>query len=128
MSTLNLTIIQTQLYWEDKEANLDMLSQKIKSITEYTEVIILPEMFNTGFSMQPEKFAETMEGPSIDWMRRLAEEEERYLLVHLLLWKVVNIIIDWFGCFLMDKWVITTKDICLPLQEKTNIIPLETKD
>jgi predicted amidohydrolase len=76
LSTLSFTIIQTQLHWEDKGANLDMLSQKIKSITEYTEIIILPEMFNTGFSMQPEKFAETMEGPTVDWMKKLAEEKK----------------------------------------------------
>ena len=76
MSTLHFTIIQTQLHWEDKGANLEMLSEKIKSISEYTEIIILPEMFNTGFSMQPEKLAETMEGPTIDWMKRMAEEKK----------------------------------------------------
>ena len=40
MSTLSFTIIQTQLHWEDKAANLDMLSQKIKNIEEYTEIIV----------------------------------------------------------------------------------------
>ena len=54
-----------------------MLSQKIQQIQEYTEIIILPEMFNTGFSMQPEKLAETMEGPTIDWMKRISEEKRK---------------------------------------------------
>ena len=85
MSTLSFTIIQTQLYWEDKAANLDMLSQKIKNIQEYTEIIVLPEMFNTGFSMQPEKFAETMEGPTIDWMKRLSEEKRAIITGSLII-------------------------------------------
>ena len=72
MSTLRFSIIQTSLFWEDKGANLDLLGQKIMGITEPTEIIVLPEMFNTGFSMQPEKFAETMDGPSVDWMRRMS--------------------------------------------------------
>ena len=75
MSTLTLTLIQTQLHWEDKQANLQMLKQKIQSITERTEVIILPEMFSTGFSMKPEQFAETMEGESVAWMKSIALEK-----------------------------------------------------
>ena len=72
MSTLRFSIIQTSLFWEDKGANLDLLGQKIMGITEPTEIIVLPEMFNTGFSMQREKLAETMDGPSVDWMRRMS--------------------------------------------------------
>ncbi|MBS1936074.1 MAG: nitrilase family protein, partial [Bacteroidetes bacterium] len=64
MSTLTVTLIQTNLYWEDKSANLEMLEKKINSISEKTEIVILPEMFSTGFSMQPEKLAETMDGPT----------------------------------------------------------------
>ncbi len=75
MSSLHFSIIQTSLFWENKGANLDMLAQKIRSIEEPAEIIVLPEMFTTGFSMQPEKFAETMDGPTIDWMRRLSEEK-----------------------------------------------------
>ena len=76
MSTLTLTLIQTPLFWEDKGANLDLLSQKIAAIEEYTEIIVLPEMFSTGFSMQPAKFAETMDGPTIAWMRSLSAEKK----------------------------------------------------
>ena len=69
MASLTLSIIQTDLTWEDKVANLNMLQQKIDAIEERTEIIILPEMFNTGFTMQPELFAETMEGETVQWMK-----------------------------------------------------------
>jgi predicted amidohydrolase len=72
MSALTFTLIQTRLHWEDKAANLQMLEEKINSITEKTQVVVLPEMFSTGFSMKPELLAETMDGETISWMKRLA--------------------------------------------------------
>jgi omega-amidase len=72
MSNLSITIIQTNLHWEDKAANLQMLEEKINSIKEKTEIIVLPEMFSTGFSMQPQKLAETMEGETVQWMKKMA--------------------------------------------------------
>lgn len=75
MSTLQFSLIQSKLYWEDKEANLDLFAQKILQMDEPSEIIVLPEMFSTGFTMQPEKFAETMDGTSVDWMRRLSIEK-----------------------------------------------------
>lgn len=72
MSALTITLIQTNLYWENKEANLAMLEKKIMAIAEKTEIIILPEMFSTGFSMQPELLAETMDGNTVVWMRQIA--------------------------------------------------------
>ncbi len=85
MSTLSLTLIQTPLFWEDKGANLDLLSQKIAAIDVYTEIIVLPEMFNTGFSMQPALFAETMDGPTIDWMRRMSAEKKAIITGSLII-------------------------------------------
>ena len=76
MSPLTFTLIQTQLHWEDKKANLAMLEEKINSITEKMEVVVLPEMFSTGFSMKPEVLAETMEGPTMEWMKRIAAEKK----------------------------------------------------
>ncbi len=79
MNTLRFSLIQTNLFWEDKGANLDQLSQKINAIEQPTEIIILPEMFSTGFSMQPKKLAENMEGPTVDWMRRIAADQRAIL-------------------------------------------------
>ena len=76
MSTLSVTIIQTNLYWEDKAANLKMLEEKVNSIKEKTEIVVLPEMFSTGFSMKPKLLAETMEGETVQWMKRVAVEKK----------------------------------------------------
>ena len=76
MLPLTLTIIQTNLHWEDKKANLEMLEHKIKSVKGKTEVVILPEMFSTGFSMKPEGLAESMDGTTIQWMKRMASENK----------------------------------------------------
>jgi predicted amidohydrolase len=76
MSSLTITIIQTNLIWENKKANLEMLSQKIESIKEKTEVVILPEMFSTGFSMQPKLLAENMRGETVDWMKKTTSSKK----------------------------------------------------
>lgn len=79
MDTLTVTLIQTSLYWQDKNANLLMLEEKINTIQQRTELIILPEMFTTGFSMQPALFAETMEGETISWMRKISKQKNAVL-------------------------------------------------
>ena len=76
MSGLTITTIQTNLFWEDKTANLQLLEEKINSIKEKTEIIVLPEMFTTGFSMKPELLAETMEGETVQWMKRISAEKK----------------------------------------------------
>jgi predicted amidohydrolase len=76
MSSLTITLIQTNLFWENKKANLDMLQQKIESIKEKTEIVILPEMFTTGFSMNPRSLAEKMDGETVQWMKKMAAEKK----------------------------------------------------
>lgn len=75
MSLLTITLIQSNLHWEDKQANLSMFEEKIKSIDK-TEIVILPEMFSTGFSMKPATLAETMDGTTFQWMQRMAAEKK----------------------------------------------------
>jgi omega-amidase len=76
MSTLTITIIQSHLHWEDKSANLSLFEEKINSIKNNTEIVVLPEMFSTGFSMEPDKLAETMEGETVQWMKRMAKQKK----------------------------------------------------
>lgn len=74
MSTLTISTIQTNLIWEEKSANLRLLEQKIAAIEEKTEIVVLPEMFSTGFSMDPGQHAEEMDGETIQWMQRVSRE------------------------------------------------------
>ncbi len=76
MSTLSFTLLQTDLHWENKTANLEMLEEKIMGIKELTEIVVLPEMFSTGFSMKPELLAEKMDGSTIQWMKRVAASKK----------------------------------------------------
>ena len=85
MSTLTITTIQTILHWEDKSANLKMLEEKINGIKEKTEVVVLPEMFSTGFSMQPRLLAEKMDGESVSWMKKIAASKKIILTGSLII-------------------------------------------
>ena len=53
-----------------------MFEEKIFSISQPTEIVVLPEMFSTGFSMQPKKLAETMEGETMQWMKQVAAKKK----------------------------------------------------
>ena len=75
MQPLTISIIQTNLNRENKKANLLVLEQKIKSIEERTEIVVLPEMFSTGFSMNT-SLAENMDGETVSWMKRVAAENK----------------------------------------------------
>jgi predicted amidohydrolase len=72
--TLLVTLVQANLHWEDKDANLSMFDKMIRSAESKMEVVVLPEMFNTGFSMEPKKLAERMDGPSVAWMKKIAAD------------------------------------------------------
>lgn len=74
--SLTFTLVQTNLFWEDKKANLLMLEDKILNLKEKTQIVILPEMFSTGFSMQPKLLAESMDGETIDWMKKIASTKK----------------------------------------------------
>ncbi len=66
-------------------ANRSLFEDKINSIQQKTELVILPEMFSTGFSMQPEHFAETMDGESVAWMKRTASTKKIILTGSLMI-------------------------------------------
>ncbi len=72
MQDLKIALIQAQLHWENIEANLNMFGEKIKSINEHVDIIVLPEMFSTGFSMNPSKLYESMNGKAVNWMKTIA--------------------------------------------------------
>jgi predicted amidohydrolase len=74
--TLKITLIQTALHWEDVDANIKLFSQKIAFVKEATDLILLPEMFSTGFTMNAAALAEEMNGPAMQWMKKTAAEKK----------------------------------------------------
>ena len=66
-----VSLIQSDIIWEDKNSNLKKYQEQIDKI-ESTELIVLPEMFTTGFSMNPKNISEKMDGETIQWMKQNA--------------------------------------------------------
>ncbi|MBK7763703.1 MAG: amidohydrolase [Bacteroidetes bacterium] len=85
MSTLHFTLLQSPLHWENPNENLKMFTSKIESIEGKKEVLVLPEMFTTGFSMQAAALAENMDGKSIRWMKQMAMEHKIILTGSLII-------------------------------------------
>lgn len=79
MSSLTVATIQSDIFWENKEQNLKMFEEKVSSISEQTEVIILPEMFSTGFIQDPAELAENMDGTTLQWMKNIAYKRKSIL-------------------------------------------------
>lgn len=84
MQALKITIIQPDIIWENPQANIAKYSRWIEKIRE-TDIIILPEMFTTGFSMNPEKLKESMEGLSVEWMNKVAAEQDASVIGSLII-------------------------------------------
>lgn len=71
---LKFTLIQPDIVWEDKQANLQQYEQYLSGVKEQMEIVVLPEMFSTGFSMAPERLAEQMDGHTVQWMKDIARQ------------------------------------------------------
>lgn len=68
MNDLRVTLVQTEQYWQDPEKNREQFARKLENPPK-TDVILLPEMFPTGFTMEAEKCAESTNGSSVSWMK-----------------------------------------------------------
>ncbi len=75
MQHLKISLIQSGLHWEDIEKNLEMFTRIIRDIDGQADLIVLPEMFTTGFTREPRPVAEPMEGRSMQWMEQMAREK-----------------------------------------------------
>lgn len=74
MENLSISLVQSQISWENSKANLDLLTKKIEQIQK-TDLIVLAEMFNTGFSMNEKELAQDMDGKAVSWMKSVAKEK-----------------------------------------------------
>lgn len=74
MKNLNITFIQANLLWENPEENRKHFDQLMTKVPSDTDLVLLPETFNTGFPVDPVKFAETPDGPTMTWMKAKANQ------------------------------------------------------
>ncbi len=74
-TSLHIVLLQSNLVWENPSENRRIFTKKIFEITEKVDLIVLPEMFTTGFSMHVKKLAETMSGETVLWMQKIAKEK-----------------------------------------------------
>lgn len=72
--TLHIALFQMDLVWEDHTANLSKIDQWLKQLSQSTDIVFLPEMFTTGFSMKVTELAETMDGPTMQWIIQRSRE------------------------------------------------------
>jgi predicted amidohydrolase len=87
---LHIALIQTDLVWEQPEANRKAIQDIVASITDDIDVIVLPEMFTTGFSMNAAKLAEPISGTSVAWMKQLAAQKETAVMGSLIISEAGN--------------------------------------
>jgi predicted amidohydrolase len=71
-SHLRVTMIQSALAWQEPATNRRQLAAHFRGLAGHTDLIVLPEMFPTGFTMAAEALAESMDGPTIGWLREEA--------------------------------------------------------
>ena len=69
---INIAIVQTSIKWEDTQGNLSNYEKIINLMKPNVDIIFFPEMFNTGFSMNVKKIAETMGGKTVSWLQKNA--------------------------------------------------------
>jgi omega-amidase len=75
MQDLKVTLIQSELAWEDIDSNLAGFNSKIDAIEENTHLIVLPEMFSTGFTMNAAELAQDMKGSAVKWIKKKSAEK-----------------------------------------------------
>lgn len=85
MQDLTITLIQTYLFWEESTKNIEHFDRLISAIGASTDLILLPEMFNTGFSINPRACAETMDGPSLAFLKEKSKEKNTVIMATLLI-------------------------------------------
>ena len=73
MQDLTVTILQCELAWEDPATNIRLFDKRLKQWVQQTDLVVLPEMFTTGFSMNARELAQDMNGPAVAWMRAASD-------------------------------------------------------
>jgi omega-amidase len=82
---LTVTLVQTPLHWQDAGANRRLLAEKFTRLEAPTDLIVLPEMFTTGFSMAAPQLAEAMDGPTLSWLAAQAHKHQAVITGSLII-------------------------------------------
>lgn len=82
---LRVSLIQTDNVWENIDANLSSLTKKLQELSNEVDMIVLPELFSTGFTMEAQGVAETMNGKGVSWMKSMAKEKQSLVIGSLLI-------------------------------------------
>ena len=77
---MKIALLQTDIVWENKSANLQRCSEMIAALPNDVHLIVLPEMFTTGFSMKPDELAEREDGQTLQWLRDKATKSEKAII------------------------------------------------
>nr|WP_319399475.1 amidohydrolase [uncultured Carboxylicivirga sp.] len=80
MNNLKVTLIQHDIAWENTDTNLLKLDKLFNEVEKDVDLVVLPEMFHSGFTMHPETVAEEMDGPVLKWMKAKAMEKQICLI------------------------------------------------
>lgn len=85
MQSLTISLVQSDIHWEDKNRNLLHFTEIIEQLPRESQVVVLPEMFSTGFSMQPEKLSEPMDGFTVQWLQQMAGKHKKIITGSLII-------------------------------------------
>lgn len=116
---LRITIVQAPIWWEDRDKNLEYYNERIRPLAGTTDLVVLPETFTTGFSMQVERLADTMEGPSVVAMKEWAS---RYRLA------VAGSIIIRVGEKYFNRFLFVTPDGDCRFYDKRHLFRMAQED
>jgi len=82
---IHISLVQPDLVWEDIEANLSNLDRMLENVPADTALVVLPETFSTGFTMQSDRFAESEDGKAVSWMKEIAREKQLHITGSLII-------------------------------------------
>lgn len=87
---LKIALVQSDLVWENPKENLENFTKKINTISEAVDIIVLPEMFTTGFTMNASKVAESMNGDTVLWMKNMAKNTNAAIVGSVVIFEEKN--------------------------------------
>ncbi len=119
MQDLKVTLIQAKQEWEDKELNLMHFTKMLNEIEHPTDLIILPEMFQTAFTMNAKEMAETMDGSSLNWLKQKSREKEAAIMASLIIEEEGNY---------YNRMVFVTPDLRVQHYDKRKLFTLAKED